>query len=230
MATSSTNAFNLDFYVDEIIEEAYELAGGQPQTGYDSRSARRSLNLLLTDWQNRGVLLWATDLQTNTLTFNEASLTLDPSTVDILDGYLRASAAGNDLQLTRISYNEYEAIVDKTTTGRPVQFATLRGLNTVSVHFWPVPDNTQTYTFRYYRVRRLYDITKSAIENADVPFRFLPCLINGLAYYLSMKRPNTAGDRIMMLKANYEETFTTAFEADSQRADMRIVPRLGYIT
>ena len=104
MATSSTNAFNLDFYVDEIIEEAYELAGGQPQTGYDSRSARRSLNLLLTDWQNRGVLLWATDLQTNTLTFNEASLTLDPSTVDILDGYLRASAAGNDLQLTRIPY------------------------------------------------------------------------------------------------------------------------------
>ena len=126
MATSSTNAFNLDFYVDEIIEEAFELAGGQPQTGYDSRSARRSLNLLLTDWQNRGVLLWATDLQTNTLTFNEASLTLDPSTVDILDGYLRASAAGNDLQLTRISYNEYEPIVDKTTTGRPVQFATLR--------------------------------------------------------------------------------------------------------
>ena len=92
-----------------------------------------------------------------------------------------------------------------------------------------MPDNTQTYTFRYYRVRRLYDITKSAIENADVPFRFLPSLINGLAYYLAMKRPNTPGDRIMMLKGNYEETFRAAFESDKQRADMRIVPRLGYI-
>jgi len=229
MATSATNAFNLDFYVDEIIEEAYELAGGQPQTGYDSRSARRSLNFLLTDWQNRGVLLWGTDLQTETLTYNVPSITLDASTVDVLDGYMRGSSAGTDLQLTRVSFEEYQGIVDKTTTGRPVQFATLRGLNTVSVYFWPVPDNTETYTFRYYRMRRLYDITKSAIQNADVPFRFLPCLVNGLAYYLAMKRPNTAGDRIMMLKGNYEETFRSAFEADSQRADMRIVPRLGYI-
>ncbi len=229
MATSGTNAFNLDFYVDEIIEEAYELAGGQPQTGYDGRSARRSLNLLLTDWQNRGVLLWGTDLQTVTLTYNQAKETLDASTVDVLDGYMRASNENNDLQMTRVSYEEYEGIVDKTSTGRPVQFATLRGENTVSVYFWPVPDNTQTYTFRYYRVRRLYDITKSALQNADVPFRFLPCLINGLAYYLSMKRPNTSGDRIMMLKANYEETFQSAFEADKQRADMKIVPRLGYI-
>ena len=229
MATSGTNTFNVDFYVDEIIEEAYELAGGQPQTGYDGRSARRSLNLLLTDWQNRGVLLWGTDLQTVTLTYNQAKETLDASTVDVLDGYMRASNQNNDLQMTRVSYEEYEGIVDKTTTGRPVQFATLRGENTVSVYFWPVPDNTQTYTFRYYRVRRLYDITKSAIQNADVPFRFLPCLINGLAYYLSMKRPNTPADRIMMLKANYEETFMSAFEADKQRADMKVVPRLGYI-
>jgi len=229
MATSGTNTFNVDFYVDEIIEEAYELAGGQPQTGYDGRSARRSLNLLLTDWQNRGVLLWGTDLQTLALTYNQATETLDASTVDVLDGYMRASNEGNDLQMTRVSYEEYEGIVDKTTTGRPVQFATLRGENTVSVYFWPVPDNTQTYTFRYYRVRRLYDITKSAIQNADVPFRFLPCLINGLAYYLSMKRPNTPADRIMMLKANYEETFMSAFEADKQRADMKVVPRLGYI-
>ena len=182
MATSGTNAFNLDFYVDEIIEEAYELAGGQPQTGYDGRSARRSLNLLLTDWQNRGVLLWGTDLQTVTLTYNQAKETLDSSTVDVLDGYMRASNENNDLQMTRVSYEEYEGIVDKTSTGRPVQFATLRGENTVSVYFWPVPDNTQTYTFRYYRVRRLYDITKSALQNADVPFRFLPCLINGLAF------------------------------------------------
>jgi len=204
MATSSTTSFNLDFYVDEIVEEAYELAGGQPQTGYDGRSARRSLNLLLTDWQNRGVLLWATDLQTTALTYDVASITLDESTVDVLDGYMTGSVSTNDLQLTRLSFEEYQGIANKTTTGRPVQFATLRGLNTVSVYFWPVPDNTQTYTFRYYRVRRLYDITKSAIENADVPFRFLCSLLKGISCYLGMQRPNDIGGGSLLLNRNYE--------------------------
>ena len=230
MATSSTNTFNTTFYVDEIKEEAFDLAGGQPQSGYDGRSARRSLNFLLTDWQNRGVLLWATDLQTETLVADAASFTLDASTIDILDAYMRRATDNVDLQMNRISYEEYEQIADKTTSGSPTQFATLRGESTETVYVWPVPDSTTTYTFRYYRIRRLYDITKSALQNADVPFRFLPCLVNGLAYYLAMKIPNTRPDRISMLKLNYEETFKTAFESDKQRADMKIVPRLHYIT
>jgi len=143
---------------------------------------------------------------------------------------MRRATDNTDLQMNRISYEEYEQIADKTSSGRPTQFATLRGENTETVYLWPVPDSTTTYTFRYYRIRRLYDITKSAIQNADVPFRFLPCLVNGLAYYLAMKIPNTKSDRIVMLKANYEETFKNAFESDKQRADMKIVPRLHYIT
>ena len=131
--------------------------------------------------------------------------------------------------MTRIAYEEYEAITDKTTSGRPTQFATLKGRDTMKAYFFPVPDSTDTYTFRHYRMKRLKDVNKSALENADVPFRFLPCLTAGLAYYLSFKRPNVPSERVTMLQANYEKLLENAMEADKERVSLFITPRLGVV-
>lgn len=229
MAVATTSDFDTTFFIDEVIEEAFAMIGGEPELGNDGISARRSLNLLLTDWQNRGVLLWGTDLASTTLSTDTAEYTLDSDTVDVLNGYVRRSSNSNDFQLTRIAYEEYEAITDKTTSGRPTQFATLKGRDTMKAYFFPVPDSTDTYTFRHYRMKRLKDVNKSALENADVPFRFLPCLTAGLAYYLSFKRPNVPAERVTMLQANYEKLLENAMEADKERVSLFITPRLGVV-
>ena len=227
MAVSGTYDFNLD--IDEVIQEATEMIGGEDTLGHEPASARRSINLMLKDWQNRGVLLWGTDLASTTLSTDTAEYTLDSDTVDVLSGYIRRASNSNDFQMTRIPYEEYEAITDKTTSGRPTQFSTLKGRDTMNVYFFPVPDSTDTYTFRHYRMKRLKDVNKSALENADVPFRFLPCLTAGLAYYLSFKRPNIPMDRITLLQANYEKLLENAMEADKERVSLFINPRLGSV-
>ncbi len=229
MAVATTTDFDTTFFIDEVIEEAFAMIGGEPELGNDGITARRSLNLLLTDWQNRGVLLWGTDLASTTLTTDTAEYTLDSDTVDVLSGYIRRASNSNDFQMTRIPYEEYEAITDKTTSGRPTQFSTLKGRDTMKVYFFPVPDSTDTYTFRHYRMKRLKDVNKSALENADVPFRFLPCLTAGLAYYLSFKRPSIPMDRITLLQANYEKLLENAMEADKERVSLFINPRLGSV-
>jgi len=226
MAIAATSNFDSTFYIDEVIEEAYAMIGGEAEVGNDPITARRSLNLLLTDWQNRGVLLWGTDLATTTLVAGTEEYTLPAETIDILSAYVRLSSNTTDFQLTRIGYEEYEAITNKATTGRPTQFATLRGRENVSAYFYPTPDTSDTYTFRNYRMKRLADASQSALQNADIPFRFLPALTCGLAYYLSYKRAGVPAERITMLNTSYEALLKTALDADRNRVSLIIAPRL----
>ena len=229
MAIATTSNFDTTFFIDEVIEEAYAMIGGQAELANDSITARRSLNLMLTDWQNRGVLLWGTDLASTTLVTGTAEYTLPSETVDVLSGYIRLTSNSNDFQMNRIGYEEYEAITNKTTSGRPTQFATLRGRENVTAFFFPVPDASDTYTFRNYRMKRLADVSKSALQNADVPFRFIPALTCGLAYYLSYKRAGIPADRVALLKAKYEELLESALDADRNRVSLFITPRLQLV-
>tara|TARA_R110000765_G_scaffold24479_2_gene61224 strand:+ start:789 stop:1478 length:690 start_codon:yes stop_codon:yes gene_type:complete len=229
MSVATTSDFDSTFFIDEVIEEAYAMIGGQAELANDAITARRSLNLLLTDWQNRGVLLWGTDLASLTLVAGTAEYILNSDTIDILSGYIRLATNSNDFQMTRVGYEEYEGITNKATTGRPTQFATLKGRENVSVYFFPAPDTSTTYTFRHYRMKRLKDVNKSGFQNADIPFRFLPCLTCGLAYYLSYKRPQIPVERITMLKDKYEALLSTALLADKERVNLFITPRLGIV-
>lgn len=224
MAVSGTYNFNLD--IDEVIQEATEMIGGESTLGHEPASARRSINLMLKDWQNRGVMLWTTSTSSFTVAASTASYSLDSSTIDALE--VVYSKDNTDTQLERITSEEYLLIPNKTQTGRPSQYSIRRERDNPVLRLWPLPDNSSD-SVKLEIFRELQDINKSATQNADVPKRFLPCLTMGLAYYMSMKRPLVAPDRIQMLKANYEELLMRAMEEDRQRASMHIVPKLGYI-
>lgn len=224
MAVSGTYNFNLD--IDEVIQEATEMIGGESTLGHEPASARRSINLMLKDWQNRGVMLWTTSTSSFTVTASTASYSLDSSTIDALE--VVYSKDNTDTQLERITSEEYLLIPNKTQTGRPSQYSIRRERDNPVLRLWPLPDNSSD-SVKLEIFRELQDINKSATQNADIPKRFLPCLTMGLAYYMSMKRPLVAPDRIQMLKANYEELLMRAMEEDRQRASMHIVPKLGYI-
>ena len=224
MAVSGTYNFNLD--IDEVIQEATEMIGGESTLGHEPASARRSINLMLKDWQNRGVMLWTTSTSSFTVAASTASYSLDSSTIDALE--VVYSKDSTDTQLERITSEEYLLIPNKTQTGRPSQYSIRRERDNPVLRLWPLPDNSSD-SVKLEIFRELQDIDKSATQNADVPKRFLPCLTMGLAYYMSMKRPLVAPDRIQMLKANYEELLMRAMEEDRQRASMHIVPKLGYI-
>ena len=224
MAVSGTYNFNLD--IDEVIQEATEMIGGESTLGHEPASARRSINLMLKDWQNRGVMLWTTSTSSFTVAASTASYSLDSSTIDALE--VVYSKDNTDTQLERITSEEYLLIPNKTQTGRPSQYSIRRERDNPVLRLWPLPDNSSD-SVKLEIFRELQDIDKSATQNADIPKRFLPCLTMGLAYYMSMKRPLVAPDRIQMLKANYEELLMRAMEEDRQRASMHIVPKLGYI-
>ena len=224
MAVSGTYNFNLD--IDEVIQEATEMIGGENTLGHEPASARRSINLLLKDWQNRGILLWSTSVSSVTVAASVTAYSLHASTVDALEVVLGRD--DTDIQLTRISPEEYLLIPNKTQTGRPMQFSIRRGIANPTMSLWPIPENS-TDILKMEVISELQDVDKSAEHNADLPKRFLPPLTCGLAYYMSMKRPGVEGQRIQMLKANYEELFSRALEEDRERASLRIIPRLGYI-
>ena len=292
MATSGSVDFNLD--IAEITEEAFERCGLELRTGYDARTARRSLNLLFADWANKGLNLWTVEQVTQTLanlstssavtsypigtitmtvgasgsfsvgetitggtsgspasiitkptsttmtitvpsgsfTASETitgssssattTATSDPSlsdvqaTVDILEAVIRRSSS--DISITRINRQDYLTLPDKTTQGRPSQFYIDRQI-TPTVTIWPVPENS-TDQLIYYRIKRIQD-ADSATNTADIPFRFLPCLVAGLAYFLAIKK---APDRIPMLKGMYDEEFQRAASEDAERTGLRLVP------
>ena len=224
MAVSGTYDFNLD--IDEVIQEATEMIGGEDTLGHEPASARRSINLMLKDWQNRGVLLWTTSVSNVTVSASLANYSLSSSTVDALEVVINRD--DTDLQLERITPEEYLLIPTKTQKGRPNQYSIRRGRDNPVLSLWPLPDNS-TDILKIEIVSELQDVNKSAIQNADVPKRFLPCLTCGLAYYMAMKRPLVPENRIMMLKANYEELLARAMEEDRERASMHIVPKLRYI-
>ena len=305
MATSGVATFNLD--LTEIVEEAYERTGSELRTGYDLRTARRSLNLLFADWANRGVNMW---------TFEQGSITLVPGlptypvpldTVDLLEHVIRTGEGSvstqADLTITRISVSTYATIPNKLQQARPIQlwFQRLDGSTTASittlsatitatdttitvasaanlasagfiligtetiyygyatgntlfncvraqngttaaahtagdavytqnlpsVTVWPTPDDSQTYTLVYWRMRRIDD-AGGGVNTMDVPFRFLSCLVAGLAYYLALKVPN-AMERLEVLKAQYDEAWELASTEDREKAAVRFVPRQTYI-
>ena len=222
--TSGTYNFNLD--IDEVIEEATEMIGGEQTLGHEPASARRSINLMLNDWQNRGVLLWT--IGTTLVTATSVETSLSDEILDVLALTYSVNTSATDIPLERISREEYHNLPNKTTTGRPTQYAITRGVNNIALFLYPTP-NITTGILNIECFKQLEDVNKSAGQNAQVPKRFLPALTCGLSYYLSMKRPGIPMDRIQMLKANYEEKLAFAMEEDRERASMFIRPRLGYI-
>jgi hypothetical protein len=305
MATSGVAAFNLD--LAEIVEEAFERCGAELRTGYDLRTARRSLNLLFADWANRGVNMWTFEQGTITLTPGLATYALPTDTVDLLEHVIRTGAGSAstqaDLTITRISVSTYATIPNKLQQARPIQLwfqrldgqrssvgtvlsasitatdttitvASTAGLATTgfvligtetinygsisgnqllycsrgqagttaathtagdpvyaqnlpSVTVWPTPDNTQTYQLVYWRMRRIDD-AGGGVNTMDVPFRFLNCMVAGLAYYLALKVPDGA-QRLDVLKAQYDEAWQLASEEDREKAAVRFVPRQMFI-
>ena len=305
MSVSGVTNFNLD--LTEIVEEAFERAGSEMRTGYDLRTARRSLNLLFADWANRGVNMWTFDQGTINLVPGQNTYPLPTDTVDLLEHVIR-TGAGNastqaDLTITRISVSTYATIPNKLQQARPIQVwiqrldgqtssvgttlsATITATDTTiavtsaanlpstgfiligsetigygyisgntlyncvraqnnttaaahtsgdsvyvqnlpAITVWPTPDNSQTYQFIYWRLRRIDD-AGSGVNTMDVPFRFLPCMVAGLAYYLALKVPN-GGQRLDILKAQYDEAWQLASDEDREKASVRFVPRQAYI-
>jgi hypothetical protein len=230
MATSGTQTFNLD--LSEIVEEAFERCGAELRTGYDLRTARRSLNLLFADWANRGINLWTVDQGSITLVPGTATYDLPIYTVDLLEHVIR-TGAGNastqaDLNITRISVSTYATIPNKLTQARPIQVYIDRLSPTPTITVWPVPDSSQTYTFVYWRLRRIED-AGNGVNTMDVPFRFLPCMIAGLAAYLSLKVPGGL-ERNQMLQAQYDAAWDLAAGEDREKAAVRFVPRQQFIS
>jgi len=228
MTTSGTTAFNMAF--TDIAEEAWERAGREMRTGYELRTARRSMNLMTIEWQNRGINLWTIDEGSVPLLTGVSAYDLPADTIDLLEQVIR-TGAGNvstqqDLIINRISVSTYASIPNKLTTGRPVQLWIERLRDNPTVNVWPVPNN-DTYTLYYWRMRRVQD-AGSGVETADMNFRFLPALVAGLAYYISMKVPELT-QRSALLKQDYEEQFTLAAGEDREKASARFVPRIGYI-
>jgi hypothetical protein len=312
MATSGTASFNLD--LNEMVEEAFERAGSQLRTGYDLRTARRSLNLLFADWANRGVNMWTFEQNTIVLNPGQPTYALPDDTVDLLDHVIRTNANQNssqsDLTITRISVSTYATIPNKLTQGRPIQVwvqrlsgsesllpgtlqagisatattipvTSLAGVATAgfirigteligfnqtqpaengnpayllnctrgqdnttatahlvsapiyavqkqSITVWPTPDSGTTYQFVYWRMRRIQDAGNGGTKTMDVPFRFVPCLAAGLAYYIALKVPEGLA-RLDVLKAQYDEAWNNAANEDQDRAAVRFVPRQYFI-
>ena len=220
MATSGTATFNMDF--TEIAEEAWERAGREMRSGYDLRTARRSMNLLTIEWQNRGINMWTIDEGTVNLVEGTATYALPADTIDLLEHVIRTNSGNvstqSDLNISRISVSTYASIPNKLSKGRPIQIYIDRGQANPSATVWPVPDKSDTYVLKYYRMRRIED-AGTGVNTADVNFRFLPCLVAGLAYYISQKDPQLA-DRIPMLQAEYERQFDLAAQEDREKASL----------
>lgn len=220
MATSGTYTFSMD--IDEVIEEALEMIGGEATLGNEPKSARRSINLLLQDWQNRGIQLWTIGTTAVTVTTSVTSYVLGEENIDVLEAVVNRDNI--DLQLERISMEEYLKVPRKGQTGRPTQFAVRRERDQSRVFLWPVPENS-TDSIKFETVKYFQDVSKSS-QTADISRRFYPCLTAGTAYFMSMKRPGVDAGRIQMIKGEYEDRLLRAQEEDKERASMYILPRL----
>ena len=218
MAVSGSTNFELD--VSDYIEEAFERCGLEVRTGYDLKTALRSLNLMLADWANRGLNQWTIEQRTLALVQGTGNYTLGADVIDVLSASLRRS--GTDYSTDRVSRDEYLSIPSKTTEARPTQFFVDRQV-TPTIKLWPVPENS-TDIIVYDCLTRMDD-ADDYNNTLQMPFRFYPCLAAGLAYYLAIKK---APDRIQMLKAIYDEEFDRAQAEDRDRASFSITPNLQY--
>ena len=312
MTTTGTTAFNLD--LNDLIEEAFERCGLELRTGYDFKTARRSLNLLTVEWANRGINLWTVEQGQITMNTGQAMYALPNNTIDLLDQVIRQNNGSSsnqiDINISRISEPTYSTIPNKLTQGRPIQvwinrqsgqsnvsgsiifspitatseqivvtdvknlpaagfiklddeiisYNTIlpidspvgagllinlgrgqqgttpaahsggRGFSLVnppSINVWPTPNAGGNYTFVYWRMRRIQD-AGTGVNDQDIPFRFIPCMVAGLAYYIAMKKPEVSPDRVVMLKTDYEQQFQLASEEDREKAPIRFVPRTTF--
>lgn len=235
MTTTGTTTFNLD--LNDLVEEAFERAGSELRSGYDLRTARRSLNLLTIEWANRGINLWTIEQGQIQLVTGQVTYNLPVDTIDLLDQVIRTNSgsASNqiDININRISESTYSTIPNKLTQGRPIQVwinrqsgaTTPTGINYPTINIWPTPNAPDNqYMFVYWRLRRIND-AGNGINTPDIPFRFLPAMVAGLSYYLSVKIPGTDPNRVMGLKADYEQQFQLAADEDREKASIRFVPR-----
>lgn len=243
MTTSGTNSFNLD--LNDIIEEAFERCGAELRTGYDFRTARRSLNLLTIEWANRGINLWTIEQGAIPMVQGQITYALPVDTIDLLDSVIRTQTGveQTDINISRISVSTYATIPNKNAQGRPIQVwinrqsgatypingnqpnttNTSTGVNPPNINVWPAPDQSNFYTYIYWRLRRVQD-AGNGVNTQDIPFRLLPCLVAGLAYYLSMKLPEGMS-RLEVLKMAYEEQWMLASSEDREKASLRLAPR-----
>ena len=239
--TSGTSVFNLD--LNEIIEEAFERCGLEVRTGYEHRTARRSMNLMFTEWANRGINLWTIEQGQIAMTTGTITYALPVDTVDLVEQIIRTQTGigQTDINISRISVDTYATIPNKNAQGRPIQVWINRqsgqiyplpgpygtnqttGVLPPNINVWPAPDQDNYYTFVYWRLRRMQDAgTGTNIQ--DIPFRLLNCLVSGLAYYISLKIPEAA-QRVAMLKEMYEEQLMLALSEDREKAPLRLAPR-----
>lgn len=227
MPTSGTYNFTLD--LADIMEEAFERCGDELRTGYDYLTARRSLNLLLLEWQNKGLTLWKVKNASQALTVGQISYPLSAEKQDIIEGLLRTdegdAASQTDLSIRRVSISNYARQTNKLTRGRPTQYWVERGVNQITIHMWPVPDDRRPYVFNYYYVERIQDAGKPASLTVDVDDRYLPALTAGLAYYVSMKK---APDKTAGLKMIYDEQWDLAADTSREKASFFLKPGGNY--
>ena len=252
MTVVSAANFNLD--LSEIIEEAFERCGSELRTGYDHRTARRSLNLLFADWANRGINMWTIEQGEIPLVQGVSTYDLPVDTVDLIEHVIRTNAGVQnnqaDLTISRISVDTYATIPNKLTQARPIQVwinrqsgATynapgpdgtdaITGVDAPKITVWPSPDQgvvgTPYYTFVYWRLRRIHN-AGNGVNTMDIPFRMLPALVAGLAYYLALKIEG-ADARLPILKQQYDETWQLASDEDREKAPIRFVPRKMFIS
>ena len=222
MATSGTRTFTLT--AADAIEEAYELAGLEYRTGYDGVTARRSMNIMFADWSNRGVQLWEVEQVSLDLVQGTTSYSLNEFDIDVLDAVIRRTVNGiqTDFQIDRIERGEYLDIPNKNTQARPTQYYLERTV-TPKLFVWPAPENS-TDKFVSYRWKRIQDISGS-VDDVDLPSRFLPCLVTGLAFNLALKKnPDKAG----LLQPLYEQNLVNAIRYDTSDA-FQLVPRRTYV-
>lgn len=210
----------------ELFEEAYERAGLEMRSGYDLKTARRSLNIMTLEWQNRGLNLFTIEAGTLPLTAGTATYTLPADTIDIIEHQLRTGSGTSQLDtyIERMSVSTYSQQGSKNTQGRPSQIYVQRNATDVTVTLWPVPDSTTSYTLSYYRLKGI-DGLAAGIGGATetIPPRFVPALVAGLAYYIAMKKPEVA-DRVIPLQSEYEKQFKMAADQDQDRSTLRLVP------
>ena len=225
MATSGTFNFTLD--LSDIIEEAYERAGLELRSGYDYKTARISLDLLMLEWQNRGLNLWTVKNASQTLTAGTSSYDLTAEKIEIIEASLRTDAGDSsnqsDLTMERISVVQYSHLTNKLTEGRPLQYFVGSSPENITINLWPVPDSQETYVFNYYYLERIEDSGKPASNNIDVPDRYLPCLVSGLAYNIALKRPESA-QYVPALKEIYEEQWNLVSDAFREKAALYVTP------
>tara|TARA_R110000868_G_scaffold11962_10_gene58036 strand:+ start:813 stop:1553 length:741 start_codon:yes stop_codon:yes gene_type:complete len=242
MTTSGTTSFNLD--LNNLVEEAFERCGVELRTGYDLRTARRSLNLLTIEWANRGINLWTIEQGTIPMVQGQIKYSLPVDTIDLLEHVVRTQTGQGqtDITINRISVDTYATIPNKNAQGRPIQVWINRqsgatypvggqpdgtddvtGIDYPSINVWPAPDQDDYYTFVYWRLRRLQD-AGDGTTTQDIPFRLLPALVAGLAFHLSAKLPGGM-ERMQMLKMMYDEQWQLAQDEDREKAPLRIAPR-----